>query len=1086
MADKTFLKSALAISVFFVVFAVAGTVHAITIYVDDDGPADFNNIQAAIDEAGNGDVVIVAEGRYFEHINFNGKNITLTSTKPSDPCVVAATIIDGRKAASVVIFELYEDTNCVLDGFTITNGRAKYGGAVRCFNSSPTLKNCVFVDNFAEDHGGAMFNYNSSPTLTNCTFTQNSSHGTSGGGGAIQNVNSNVILTNCTFNENQANEDGAAMYNDRSYLILSNCIFSRHLGYGGAISNHSSDLILTDCIFTTNSSRYKGGAMINYTSTLALTNCAFVGNSAKWGGAIHNHEGELNITNSIFYANSATSRGGAIYNYYHTNLKLINCILWANSAFEGSQIGLEKFSTLSAGHCDIQGGKDNLYIYNSALQWGDGNIDAEPEFVRNPDPGLDGNWDCVDDDLGDLHLACGSPCLDAGANTIEPPLPLTDLDGKPRIINAIVDMGPFEGPNQAFVIDGSPLIIPEGTTATFTIALACDPGRSVTVSLDYDAGDKDIIVKSGKPLIFNSKNFSVPQNITLIALEDQDRIEGTTRFGLTAPGIPYYTVLASELENDVGPVIFVDDSATGRNDGGSWPDAFKQLSYAMETAAGARHAVSEIRIAEGIYKPAEPGGDREATFHLISGLVIEGGYAGSAHVDPDARDIHTYETILSGDLNGDDVPVSYPQDLLTEHTRSDNSNNVVTGSGSDATAVLDGVTINAGNAFDYNRGGGGMHIDSGSPKVTNCTFSWNCAYDGGGGMMSRYGSPTLINCSFMCNSAVYGGGGMNDYGGNLALTNCVFVENWSKYIGGGMFTGGHSVTLNSCTFTQNSTKEMGGGIYVYWNNLTLVNCIFSGNTADCGGGLYSNDANDLRLTNCTIAANSALNGNALACDSNWRAYPSNVQFTNCILWDDGDEIWNNDNSTITMTHSDIWGNWPGQGNIDADPCFVDEANEDYHLLPASPCIDTGDPNYVDQPNEKDIDGKPRVIGGRIDMGAFEYGQLVSALIRFTPSTINLSSKGNWITANFWLPEQYNVADIDPNTVFLEDEIQPEQFSVDEQSQVATARFAREDVQSILDIGEVDLTITGQLTDGTVFEAADTIKVLNKIDRKSPN
>ncbi len=1083
MAAETYLNNARKISLLLVVLTFSTTARAKIIYVDDDGPTGFNTIQAAIDEADDGDVVIVAEGTYFENINFNGKNITLRSTEPNDQNVVAATIIDGRQVASVVILELYEYTNCVLDGFTIIHGRAKYGGAVRCFNSSLTLKNCVFVNNVAEDHGGAIFNYNSSTTLTNCTFTQNSAHGTSGGGGAIQNVSSNVILTNCTFNKNQAYEAGAAMYNDGSRLTLGNCVFSEHSTIrGGAMDNHYSDLTMTDCIFTTNSAFEWGGALKNSVSSLTLTNCTFVGNSARWGGAIHNHEGTLNITNSTFCENRATSSGGAINNYYHTNLNLINCIVWANSAFEGSQIGLEEFSTISVRHCNIQAGQTALYTSESFLQWGDGNIDTDPMFVRDPDPGLDGNWDSVDDDFGDLHLACSSPCLDAGTNSTQTPLPLTDLDGNPRIINAIVDMGPYEGPKQAFVIVVSPLIIPEGSEATFTIALACDPGRSVTVSLDYDAGDRDIIVKSRRPLKFNSRNFSIPQNVTLIALEDQDRIEGTTRFRLTAPGIPYYTVLASELENDVGPVIFVDDSATGRNDGGSWPDAFKQLSYAMETATGARHAVSEIRIVEGIYKPAKPGGDREATFRLISGLVIKGGYAGSAHVDPDARDIQLYKTIFSGDINGDDVPVSYPQDLLTEPTRSDNSNNVVTGSGSDATAVLDGVTITAGNAFDYNRGGGGMHIDSGRPKVTNCTFSWNCAYDGGGGMMSRYGSPTLINCSFMTNSAVYGGG-MNDYGGNLALTNCVFVENWSKYIGGGMFTGGHSVTLTSCTFTRNSTKDRGGGIYVYWNNLTLVNCIFSGNTANCGGGLYSNDANDLCLTNCTVAANSALNGNALACDSNWQAYPSNVQFTNCILWNDGDEIWNNDNSSITITHSDVFGNWPGQGNIEADPCFVDEANEDYHLLPASPCIDTGDPNYVAQPNEKDMDGKPRVIGDRIDMGSYEYGQLVSAVARILPQTINLASKGNWITCYILLPEEYDVTDIEPISIFLEDQIQPEHFSVDEQKEVATARFNREDIQTILETGDINLKITGQLTDGTVFEAMDTIKVIDKAVNK---
>lgn len=98
------------------------------IYVDDDGLADFGNIQAAINDSNDGDTIIVAEGRYFENINFNGMKIILTSSDPCNPDVVAATIIDGNQNGSVVTFNSGEDANCVLNGFTITNGNAERGG----------------------------------------------------------------------------------------------------------------------------------------------------------------------------------------------------------------------------------------------------------------------------------------------------------------------------------------------------------------------------------------------------------------------------------------------------------------------------------------------------------------------------------------------------------------------------------------------------------------------------------------------------------------------------------------------------------------------------------------------------------------------------------------------------------------------------------------------------------------------------------------------------------------------------------------------------------------------------------------------
>jgi len=154
---------------------------------------------------------------------------------------------------------------------------------------------------------------------------------------------------------------------------------------------------------------------------------------------------------------------------------------------------------------------------------------------------------------------------------------------------------------------------------------------------------------------------------------------------------------------------------------------------------------------------------------------------------------------------------------------------------------------------------------------------------------------------------------------------------------------------------------------------------------------------------------------------------------------------------------------------------------DYHLLPTSPCIDAGDPNYIPEPNETDLDGDPRVMGVRIDMGAYESP--LQAEARIVPRTINLASKGKSITCYIWLPEDYNVTDIDPNSIVLENGIEPDEFSVKEERQVAVLSFSREDVQAILDIGETELTITGRLTDGNIFEGTDTIKVIDKSSGK---
>ena len=191
-------------------------------------------------------------------------------------------------------------------------------------------------------------------------------------------------------------------------------------------------------------------------------------------------------------------------------------------------------------------------------------------------------------------------------------------------------------------------------------------------------------------------------------------------------------------------------------------------------------------------------------------------------------------------------------------------------------------------------------------------------------------------------------------------------------------------------------------MYNFDSSPELANCIIAGNwTADFGGAMY-NQAGNPTLTNCTFFENIAYEGNALVCDSPKQESPGNVQMTNCILWDGGDEISNNDNSVITINYSNIQGGFPGRGNIDSDPLFAeagywvdfydpniivgpDDPNAswtdgDYHLKfeagrwdpfgeswvqdeITSPCTDAGEPNSP-------VAFEPFPNGGIINIGAF--------------------------------------------------------------------------------------------------------------------
>ncbi|UCF44105.1 MAG: DUF4982 domain-containing protein [Planctomycetota bacterium] len=217
--------------------------------------------------------------------------------------------------------------------------------------------------------------------------------------------------------------------------------------------------------------------------------------------------------------------------------------------------------------------------------------------------------------------------------------------------------------------------------------------------------------------------------------------------------------------------VYVDADATGVNDGTNWADAYKYLQDALADA-NSNPNIDEIRVAEGTYYPdatsANPAGGnrREATFRLINGVTIKGGYGGPVG-GPKFRNVHYYPSVLSGDIN---VPDS----------NSDNSYHVVTGSGTEPNAVLDGFIITAGNAngSGADANGGGMYNDTGSPTVTNCMFSNNLAYCGGGMCNYSNSSPTVTNCTFSGNSATSSGGGiMNNLNSKPTVTNCIVWGN---------------------------------------------------------------------------------------------------------------------------------------------------------------------------------------------------------------------------------------------------------------------------------------------------------------------
>ena len=413
-----------------------------------------------------------------------------------------------------------------------------------------------------------------------------------------------------------------------------------------------------------------------------------------------------------------------------------------------------------------------------------------------------------------------------------------------------------------------------------------------------------------------------------------------------------------------GTTLYVDASASGAGTGASWTDAYQYLQDALAAASSG----DQIWVAAGVYYPDEGSGmtndDQTATFTLIDDVGVYGGFAGTETLRSQ-RDWVTNVTVLSGDIDQNDT--SDPNGVVTDvaDIAGSNAYHVITGGGTNSSAVLDGFTVTAGlaNGTGIDVNGGGMYNFSSSPTLANVAFTGNQATNWGGGMYIYSGSSTLTDVSFTGNLAACGGG-IYIVAGDVTPSNVSFTSN-SANAGGGMYIFSGSSTLTNVIFAGNHASDSGGGMYNYLSNLILANVTFTGNQADYGGGMYNRD-NVLILVNTILWNNQALIS---------------------------DHQISNESSTTQIEHSDIqnsggsssWDTALGIDNgfnIDDDPLFVmpiDPASApttagDLHLQNGSPAIDTG---YTYWCPATDLDGNTRPIDGDLDgsaecdMGAYE-------------------------------------------------------------------------------------------------------------------
>ncbi len=408
---------------------------------------------------------------------------------------------------------------------------------------------------------------------------------------------------------------------------------------------------------------------------------------------------------------------------------------------------------------------------------------------------------------------------------------------------------------------------------------------------------------------------------------------------------------------------------------------------------------------------------------------------------------------------------------------------------------------------------GGAICMGGAPTLTNCVFKNNYAHFRGGAILCGGSSsaPAIDSCLFENNAASQGGAISICNSSKPTLTNCVFRNNYAKRWGGAIeYIRSSEPAFVNCAFIANESTYDGGAIATEpgdFSSSLFMNCLFAGNSARRGGAICGD--NDV-LLNCTFADNRAsIKGGCILGFDDCR-----TELTGCILWGNRDSGSNLESAQIAYLIGPYgsvpqlnyccvegWtGNLGGTDNMGLDPCSVkaghwdpngtpDELADDffvmgnYNLFATSPCIDAGDPNYAAEPNETDIDGKPRIIGGRIDMGAYEYWPPVEAKMHFTPQTLDCKSSGRWVKAHITLPEGFSPEEVDLNTpaAAWPLDIESEYIKIISDSSGGAGLeigFNRTEFCKMLtNYGSLEVVVTGLLQNGRGFTGSDTIKII---------
>jgi hypothetical protein len=744
---------------------------------------------------------------------------------------------------------------------------------------------CVYLTNNASLVGFMLTN--GGTRLSGNTYLERS------GGGAW--CEPNAMISNCVVVGNWAANSGGGLMAGNATVF--DCYIASNSAYGGGGTFAGT---LNNCILTANAATYAGGGA----SSGNLNNCLLTKNSATYGGATVSAD----LNSCTVVDNSATSYGG-IYSSRATN-----CIVYFNSS--------PNFPNYDAA--------SSLFNYCCTIPMpsgGLGNIPNDPGFSNFA--------------AGNFNLTLPSTCINAGTN---PPTVQSDLEGNPRLVEGLIDIGAYE-----FQGPSLPKILQPPANQTVTL------GGNATFSVN---------VSSKTPAFYRwNLNGSSPSWAT-------NTMATVTNVQLSDAGNYFVTVSnAAGLAVSSNALLIVAIPGTHYVDPNSsnlaipytnWTTAARTIQDAIDVAV----AGDEIIVTNGVY--------------ATGGRAVYGTMTNRAAVD---------RPLTLRSVNGPEFTVIQGYQVANT-TNGDGAIRCVYLA---AEASLIGFTLTYGATRSVNdmplytdfyrqSCGGAVWCETNTAVVSNCVMRGNSAYGYGGAAFSG----TLRSCSLDRNQAGEGGGAaFADLSDSTLTANKAFAG----------FGGGVSASrLLNCTVSGNSANA-GGAVKTSF----LTNCILVANSAARGGGAFSGILNNCLITrnhaseygggalgavlnNCTVVSNTAISYGGGVCGYYWGHFGEICLLTNSIVYYNAPENvgWLSSLAYCCTTPLPT----EGGGNLTYPPLFADVTGGDFHLQPDSHCINVGSTPAAS--GSTDLAGNPRIVGGEVDMGTYEY-QSAQPLLWIAPA-----------------------------------------------------------------------------------------------------